>query len=233
MALIPDLHWANDPAWAYGGGLYHIDCDYRLMVDNLMDLTHETYVHAGSIGQKEIDETPCTTRVDGDQVVTERFMNGIHAPPFWQMALRSHQLPTDQPVDRWQICRFTPPSHVMIEVGVALAGRGGHDAPAEAKVSSLVVDFLTPESDTSMWYFWGMARNFRPEDRALTAQIRDGQARIFGEDLQVLEQQQRNHLQWPGRRLLKLNIDAGGVHARRIIDQHLAAESAAAAATTA
>ena len=26
------------------------------MVDNLMDLTHETYVHAGSIGQKEIDE---------------------------------------------------------------------------------------------------------------------------------------------------------------------------------
>jgi vanillate O-demethylase monooxygenase subunit len=61
-ALIPDLHWASDPAWAYGGGLYHIDCDYRLMVDNLMDLTHETYVHATSIGQKEIDETPCTTR---------------------------------------------------------------------------------------------------------------------------------------------------------------------------
>jgi vanillate O-demethylase monooxygenase subunit len=114
----------------------------------------------------------------------------------------------------------------MIEVGVALAGRGGVHAPAEAKVSSLVVDFLTPESDSSMWYFWGMARNFRPEDRALTAQIRDGQGRIFGEDLQVLEQQQRNHQQWPGRRLLKLNIDAGGVHARRIIDQHLAAEAA-------
>jgi vanillate O-demethylase monooxygenase subunit len=31
------------------------------MVDNLMDLTHETYVHATSIGQKELDETPCTT----------------------------------------------------------------------------------------------------------------------------------------------------------------------------
>jgi vanillate monooxygenase len=229
-ALIPQLAWADNPAWAYGGGLYHIDCDYRLMIDNLMDLTHETYVHANSIGQKEIDETPCQTRVDGDQVVTERFMNGIHAPPFWQMALRSHQLPTDQLVDRWQICRFSLPSHVMIEVGVALAERGGYHAPAEAKVSSLVVDFITPESDTSMWYFWGMARNFRPEDRALTAQIREGQGRIFGEDLQVLEQQQRNHSQWPGRRLLKLNIDAGGVHARRIIEQHRAVEAAAAPA---
>jgi vanillate O-demethylase monooxygenase subunit len=153
-------------------------------------------------------------------------MNGIQAPPFWQMALRSHALPTDQPVDRWQICRFSPPSHVMIEVGVALAGRGGYHAPAEAKVSSLVVDFITPETDTSMWYFWGMARNFRAEDRALTAQIRDGQHRIFSEDLAVLEQQQRNHSQWPGRRLLKLNIDAGGVHARRIIDKLVAAEHA-------
>ena len=145
--------------------MYHIGCDYRLMIDNLMDLTHETYVHATSIGQPEIDETPCATRVDGDSVVTERFMNGIGAPPFWQMALRSHQLPTDQPVDRWQICRYAPPSHVMIEVGVALAGRGGYHAPADAKVSSIVVDFLTPESDTSMWYFWGMARNFRPRTR--------------------------------------------------------------------
>jgi vanillate O-demethylase monooxygenase subunit len=32
------------------------------MIDNLMDLTHETYVHASSIGQKEIDETPTNTR---------------------------------------------------------------------------------------------------------------------------------------------------------------------------
>jgi vanillate O-demethylase monooxygenase subunit len=53
----------------------------------------------------------------------------------------------------------------MIEVGVALAGQGGHDAPAEAKVYSIVVDFITPETDTSMWYFWGMARNFRPRTR--------------------------------------------------------------------
>ncbi|MBL8363382.1 MAG: aromatic ring-hydroxylating dioxygenase subunit alpha [Rubrivivax sp.] len=226
-ALIPELAWASDPAWAYGGGLYHIACDYRLMIDNLMDLTHETYVHATSIGQPEIDETPCTTRVEGDHVITERFMNGIHAPPFWRMALRSHQLPDDQPVDRWQVCHYTPPSHVLIEVGVALAGHGGYHAPADKKVSSWVVDFITPETDTSIWYFWGMARNFRPEDKALTAQIREGQGRIFGEDLEVLEQQQRNHLQWPGRTLLKLNIDAGGVHARRIIDRLVAAERGA------
>ena len=61
-------------------------------------------------------------------------------------------------------------------------------------------------------------------DAALTAQIRDGQGRIFAEDTQMLEQQQRNLLQWPGRRVLKLNIDAGGVHARRVIERCIAAE---------
>jgi vanillate O-demethylase monooxygenase subunit len=225
-AAIPHLPWAESPEWAYGGGLFHIAADYRLMIDNLMDLTHETYVHATSIGQKEIDETPCTTRVEGEQVITSRFMNGISAPPFWKMALRGHGLPDDQPVDRWQICRFSPPSHVMIEVGVALAGRGGYDAPADAKVSSIVVDFITPETETSHWYFWGMARNFRPDDKGLTAQIREGQGRIFSEDLAVLEQQQRNLLQWPGRRLLSLNIDAGGVQARKVLDRWIEAERA-------
>jgi vanillate monooxygenase len=232
-ALIPELHWANSPDWAYGGGLYHIRCDYRLMIDNLMDLTHETYVHANSIGQKEIDEAAPVTKVEGEHVITSRHMEGIMAPPFWQMALRGNGLPDDQPVDRWQICHFNPPSHVMIEVGVALAGRGGYHADPKDKASSIVVDFITPETETSIWYFWGMARNFQPHDEALTAKIREGQGKIFSEDLAMLEGQQANLLRHPGRKLLGLNTDAGGVQARRILDRLIAAErgeSVAAAA---
>lgn len=225
-ALIPHMAWHDHPEWAYGGGLYHVKADYRLMIDNLMDLTHETYVHATSIGQPEIDETPCKTVVNGDEVVTSRFMENIPAPPFWRAALRAKGLADDVPVDRWQICRFTPPSHVMIEVGVAHAGHGGYDAPAEHKVYSVVVDFITPETDTSMWYHWGMARQFNPHDTALTDQIRQGQGKIFSEDLEMLERQQANLSAFPERKLLKLNIDAGGVQARRVIDRWLAAEQA-------
>lgn len=221
---IHHLPWAENPAWAHGGGVYHIRCDYRLMIDNLMDLTHETYVHANSIGQKEIDEAAPKTASDGDEVITSRFMNNIMAPPFWKMALRGNGLADDVPVDRWQICRFTPPSHVMIEVGVAHAGHGGYDAPPNRKASSIVVDFITPETETSIWYFWGMARNFRPEDQELTASIREGQGKIFAEDLEMLERQQSNLAAWPERSLLKLNIDAGGVLSRKVIDRLLTAE---------
>ena len=223
-AKLPHLDWAEDPEWAYGGGLFHIDCDYRLMIDNLMDLTHEKYVHATSIGQAELDEAAPKTVTEGDTVITSRHMENITAPPFWRMALRGNHLADDVPVDRWQICRFTPPSHVMIEVGVAHAGHGGHDAPAAKKVSSIVVDFITPETDTSIWYFWGMARNFNVGDQALTETIRSGQAAIFGEDVAILESQQRNLTEQPARHLMRLNIDMGGFEARRILERLVAEE---------
>ena len=227
---IHHLPWAGDPQWAFGGGLYHVNCDYRLMIDNLMDLTHETYVHASSIGQKEIDETPVSTRTEGDEVVTSRLMNNIDAPPFWKLAMRGNRLSDDQKVDRWQICRFSPPSHVLIDVGVALAGRGGPDADRAVKASGVVTDFITPETETSIWYFWGMARNFQPEDAALTQSICEGQRKIFAEDLEMLERQQRNLLAWPQRQLLKLNIDSGGVQSRRVLERTIQAERESAAA---
>jgi vanillate O-demethylase monooxygenase subunit len=229
LDALPHFEWAESEEWAYGGGLYHVAADYRLMVDNLMDLTHETYVHASSIGQKEIDESPVATKVAGQEVITSRFMENIMAPPFWRMALRGNGLPDDQPVDRWQICHFTPPSHIMIEVGVALAGHGGHQAPRDKKASSIVVDFITPESANSHWYFWGMARQFQVQDAELTATIREGQGKIFAEDMEMLESQQRNLLAYPDRDLLKLNIDAGGVQSRRIIERLVAAERGAQA----
>ena len=46
----------------------------------------------------------------------------------------------------------------------------------------------------------------------------------LAEDMAVLEAQQQNLSRYPDRRLLMLNIDAGGVQSRRIIDRLVAAE---------
>ena len=57
-ALVPDMHWNDDPEWAGDGKTMFAKCDYRLFVDNLMDLTHEFFVHTTSIGSKHVAETP-------------------------------------------------------------------------------------------------------------------------------------------------------------------------------
>ena len=75
-----------------------------------------------------------------------------------------------------------------------------------------------------------MARKFKPENAELTAMIREGQGKIFAEDLDMLERQQRNLSLYPDRHLLMLNIDAGGVQSRRVIERLLAKEHNGAAA---
>jgi len=108
---------------------------------------------------------------------------------------------------------------------VALTGKGGFDAAPEHKAYSVVVDFITPETETSHWYHWGMARQFKPHDTELTDKIRAGQGGIFNEDMEMLQLQQANLSKWPERKLLMLNIDSGGVQSRRIIDRWLAKEN--------
>lgn len=224
--LLPNLDWADSRDWAYGGDYYHMACDYRLLIDNLMDLTHETYVHATSIGQTEIEENEPEISRDKEsgEVRVSRHMEGIIPPPFWADALEANGLPRDARCDRWQVCRFAPPGQVMIDVGVALSGHGGPDAPADKRARGIVVDLITPETETTCHYFWGMARNFSVEDAELTTTMREAQGKIFAEDMDVLEAQQQSLLRNPDRRLIALNIDAGGVYARRILGRMIAAE---------
>ena len=63
----------------------------------------------------------------------------------------------------------------------------------------MVVDFITPETETSIWYFWGMARNFKPDDAELTASIREGQGKIFGEDREMLDTAHASAWHWAWR----------------------------------
>ena len=87
-AWMPDFHWNDGTDWVgEGGTFYSLKCDYRLVIDNLMDLTHETYVHAGSIGDEAITGTPFdVTHTDHTATVT-RWMIDIDPPPFWAKQL--------------------------------------------------------------------------------------------------------------------------------------------------
>jgi len=220
-ALIPDLWPCSTPGWVFDGGYYHVNCDYRLMIDNLMDLPHETHVPAGSIGQPVLMEAPIPPRVEGSEVFLTRWMPGSAPPPFWRDALKQ-----DGPVDRWQICQFIPPANVMIDVGVAPLDAGATVERHDQGARGFVIDSMTPESETSMHYFWGMARSFDVDDAGFTARFKQQQGGVFAEDVEILEAQQRAILANPDLKLRAFNIDQGGVRARKIIDRLSQAQAA-------
>jgi len=221
-ALLPDYWMCEREGWVFDGDTYHVQCNYQLLVDNLMDLTHETYVHATTIGQRELMDVPIETRVEGGKVIVERWMANVPAPPAYRQAGRTGN------VDRWQICYFLPPSSVVIDVGVAPVEEGA--TLADHPVRSFVVDAMSPETETSTYYYWGAARNVDIEDEARTQRTKEVQRMVFGEDVEVLEAQQRSIARNPDLKLLSFNIDSGGARARMIIRRMLRAQADADAA---
>ena len=157
-ALVPDMHWNDDPAWAGDGKTIHVKCDYRLVVDNLMDLTHETFVHGGSIGNEAVAEAPFDVTHGDETVTVTRWMRGIEAPPFW-----AAQLQKPGPVDRWQIIHFEAPGTVNIDVGVAPAGTGAPEGDRSQGVNGYVLNTMTPETDNDLSLLLGFRAQLSPD----------------------------------------------------------------------
>ena len=230
-ALVPDMHWNDDSQWAGDGKMIHVKCDYRLVIDNLMDLTHETFVHGSSIGNRAVAEAPfVATHGDRSATVT-RWMEDIDAPPFWAGQIKDARGYQGK-VDRWQIIKFEAPCTVNIDVGVAESGSGappkdGQPGDRSKGVNGFVLNTITPETNGTCHYFWAFARNYRVTEQRLTHQLREGVASIFREDEHVLEAQQTAMNERPDHAFYNLNIDAGSMWARRLIDGLIAKEKTA------
>ena len=225
-ALLPDLWPCEKEDWALDGSAYYIKANYKLMIDNLMDLTHETHVHASTIGQAELMSAPMQVRSDGNQVFLSRWMAQVENPPFWQMlsGLKGE-------VERWQICQFIAPSAVIIDVGVAPIGVvGSIDGDRTKGANAFVVDLMTPSTENTCWYFWGLARNFHTNDPGFGHRVKESQAKVFMEDVEMLEAQQATLDAFPGEKMRAFDIDGGSVRARMVLDKMERAQSAALAA---
>jgi phenylpropionate dioxygenase-like ring-hydroxylating dioxygenase large terminal subunit len=219
--MIPDLHWQDDPAWAGDGETIHLRCNYRLVLDNLMDLTHETFVHAGSIGNAAVAEAPFAVAHTSETVTVTRWMLDIEPPPFLQK-----QLGKPGKVDRWQIINYEAPSSIVIDVGIAPTGTGAPEGNRSQGINNMVVNTITPETESTSHYFWSFPRNYRLSEQRLTTEQKRGVAAVFRQDEVILEAQQKATEEHPEKEFYNLNIDAGAMWVRRILTARVEREHA-------
>lgn len=222
--LVPDMHQMDSPDWAGDGLLIEAPCNYQLVLDNLMDLTHEEFVHGSSIGQAELSEAEFSTTHEGRTVTVTRWMRDIDPPPFWLKNMRDRFPGFEGKVDRWQIIHFEAPSTICIDVGVAKAGTGAPEGDRSQGVNGFVMNTISPETDRSSHYFWAFMRNYRLDSQLITTQLRDAVKGVFAEDEAMLAAQQEAIDANPDYEFYSLNIDAGGMWVRRILDEMLCAE---------
>ena len=221
-AKIPDVHWCDHPAWAVSDGYHHFAANYQLVNDNLLDLSHESFVHEDTIGNEAVAEAPFTVSLDGDRVRMHRDMYDMEAPPFYKRTTGF----TGR-IDRWHTNTFSPPGLHIIENGSMPAGSKDKSAALERKV----LNFITPETTHHDALLLG--------DRAPVQDRRPGADRIhprrhpktFDQDKTVLEAQQRIIGGDPDRAVfpVSIRVDAAPIQGRKLLASMIAREAGASA----
>jgi phenylpropionate dioxygenase-like ring-hydroxylating dioxygenase large terminal subunit len=220
-ALLPDMHWNDAPGWTTTGGYFELKCHYQLLVDNLMDLSHEATVHPGTIGNAAVAETPCKTEVNNTHVRTVRFIENCQPPPLF-VKLRGFA----ENIDRTQDINFYPPSHIVIKSKAV--PHGSDPERTNMALEYRVLNGITPATDRTTHHFWAVPRSFAHEE-AITKAFHDGSVKTFMEDIGVLEgQQARIDHQGGNPKWIDVNADSGAVAARRIVQRLMSAEHGAA-----
>jgi len=218
-ALLPDFHWQAEPGWAPIGGTLHFKAHYQLLVDNLLDLSHEAFLHVNTIGNNAVAEAPVHASSEGEHVRVTRLMADCPPPPLF---VRARGFATN--IDRLQDILFSPPCYVSITVQATPAGTND----VSQALRWQVLNALTPETERTTHYFWGLPRQFLVEDRAVDGMLEEAVVRTFNEDRAMLEAQQQvlEERSLDSRTLLTL-ADAGPGRARSVIARLLRAEQAA------
>ncbi|GAA3721187.1 aromatic ring-hydroxylating dioxygenase subunit alpha [Streptomyces tremellae] len=218
-ALIPRAPWLADPGYTTVSGREPLAARYGLLVDNLLDLSHETYLHGGYIGTPEVAETPITTEVDeaAGIVRVSRHMDDAACPPFYaeSTGVRGR-------ITRWQDIEYHAPCLYLLHSRIAPAGTpppaaDGSDPDA---FHVEVVYAITPETEHSTHDFWAVARDFAPGDRAVTDFLHDNNRTVVLQDVVALDALERAVAAEAGAyQELSINIDTGGLAARRILER--------------
>lgn len=205
---LPALPWREDNTWNSDIVQYfYVKSEYRLMVDNLLDLSHVAFLHANSIGfdANRLENDPLEVIVDDNSVSTQRvFKNTQQAPihKIWREL--------KEPIDRTQLAHWHAPSTINV-----LARNENEQDTVDLRADH----FITPETESSHHYFVALSRNFRIEDKALSQTLDQGARVVHLEDVEIAEAQQSMRTWTADIPDMGLKADKAIFAAHRILDR--------------
>jgi vanillate O-demethylase monooxygenase subunit len=218
--LLPDNFSNDHPEWRNKPGYLHYDTPYLLIVDNLLDFSHLSYVHEKTLGgsPRIAQAAPTIEAIDRGLRISRRVPD-VPAPPYY------HRIrPFAGNVDRWFVYDFVFPATLLMSSGGKPAGQAQPDPANSVLLHSCQT--LTPETETSTHYFFQQSHRADAGDAAVTEGIYQGIERAFHEDREMIGAQHRMLQLDPQARMLPLAMDAALVRYRRLLEDAIAAEHA-------
>jgi phenylpropionate dioxygenase-like ring-hydroxylating dioxygenase large terminal subunit len=202
-----------------------IRANYELIIDNLLDLSHTSYLHDGILGNSDTVESEITVEQEGQDVIVGRHAGNAAAPGLFAILMPS----VPDKVDKFTRMRWMPPSNLRLVTGICMPG-----AVPESGTGYHAIHMLTPESDKTTHYFFTAVRfNVLTADEKLNASIQDkiSTTRRFAfeeQDAPVIEAQQEiiDAALTPVNPVI-LAIDVGPVRYKQILQRLIRDEQTA------
>ena len=218
-ALIPDLAFIDaTPASARIAGHMPTAADYRLITDNIMDLSHADYLHPTTLGGI-MTGSQARSREEGQRVVAEWVSLNVDPIP-----VAATTMPLGTKVDSWTQVVWSAPAVMVLSTTTTPAG-----VPRAPEDEAITLHNMVPETARTTHYFYCSTRRFLVEDVAFSGYIREALSRAFvEEDKPMIEAQQRRLGEaelWDLDPIL-LPTDAAAVRVRRLLDRLIADERA-------
>ena len=213
-ALIPDYSDRDDPSTAWFTGVLYCKANYRLLVDNLLDLTHAEFLHPFLASPGWAQRNKQTITQEGDRITIKNVAENDHILPIAKQLKPSlGHIGTTIHTERWD-----PPSLVRLSVDYY----SGDDS-----LLTPSAHMLTPETERTTHYFVRGGQTLDPSNTVLTEQSRAAVLAVFQhEDIPLIESQQQylgdGDLMDCGPAVLPL--DKGSMLARRHMELRIARE---------
>lgn len=225
-ALIEDFHFMDDPAWRFGGNYLHVESNYLLLVENLLDTTHLPFLHPTTLGTDSFARSEFEVKREGDRITVARYlMNELPAPFHQQMG----EFPDGMKVDRWQVTHYGPPSFVKLDIGSAAVGTPIRQGERGKGVNMWNLNAITPETEKTAHYFFAQAYNFKLDEPWVGNMLAKQITEIFMDDMAMVKAQQKNMDMGPTPSVT-LGQDKAWIAMRGIVDRLIREEQGKAKA---
>jgi phenylpropionate dioxygenase-like ring-hydroxylating dioxygenase large terminal subunit len=211
---LPDLDAIASPQWTTIRGVLTIAADYQRVIDNILDLSHVSFVHRSTFGSDDVLAKLHFEEIQGS-IAGVRTGPPMPTPPLYR------RLGFSDSIQQTKRLIYELPCHVKAPVQTV-------DAQGEGAAPAIVFVFnsLTPQTHRSCHYYWSSSRNFAPDDSTVSELMREQTLRAFHEDQLIVEAEERSHHEgFQGGTAVAADI--GGVMARRLLARRIREESQA------
>jgi vanillate O-demethylase monooxygenase subunit len=219
---IPDFPVLSEPNSVHVEGYFHVKGNYVGLHENVLDLTHASYLHGADAATLKFASIPADVEVNGNVVKITRVEPNSSLPPHRQAVLGGNPR-----VDRVAESYFLTP-------GVHLSYSYYYDADAAEGAEPLsrfeIIHAFTPETHTSTHYFWA---NASPETNVGGEEFRElmraRSTKVYSEDVAAAQWVEELRASEADEELRELSVgsDRAGLAMRRILANLATRERAA------